>query len=127
MHSKLIAAAMIAAGAAACASKSQDIQASYVSPITYQPYSCEQLRAEAQRVGNRVAQVSGVQDKQRSDDGGIVAVGAIIFWPALLFTHGDGATAAELARLKGEADAIEQASIQKKCGIEFRRAPPKGS
>jgi hypothetical protein len=31
-------------------------------------------------------------------------------------------TAAELARLKGEMDAIEQTSIRKKCGIQFQRA-----
>ena len=30
--------------------------------------------------------------------------------------------AAELARLKGNMEAIESASVQKRCGIEFRRA-----
>lgn len=29
---------------------------------------------------------------------------------------------AELARLKGEMEAIEQASIRKNCGVQFRRA-----
>ena len=37
--------------------------------------------------------------------------------------RGDGAQAAELARLKGEMDAIEQVSTRKQCGIEFQRAP----
>jgi len=40
---------------------------------------------------------------------------------------GDGATAGELARLKGELEAIERISIQKKCGIEFRKEPPQTS
>jgi hypothetical protein len=35
--------------------------------------------------------------------------------------QGDKQTAAELARLKGEMDAIEQASIRKNCGIQFRQ------
>jgi hypothetical protein len=37
---------------------------------------------------------------------------------------GDGNTAAELARLKGQMQALEQASVQKNCGIQFRQAPP---
>jgi hypothetical protein len=37
---------------------------------------------------------------------------------------GDGQNAAELARLKGEFEAIEQASIQKNCGLRFQRSAP---
>jgi hypothetical protein len=44
----------------------------------------------------------------------------IIFWPAAFFVQGDKQTAAELARLKGEMDAIEQVSVRKNCGIQFR-------
>jgi hypothetical protein len=29
-----------------------------------------------------------------------------------------------LARLKGEMEALEQASIRKNCGIQFRNEPP---
>ena len=53
-----------------------------------------------------------------------MGVGLVLFWPSLFFIKGDGATAAELGRLKGEMDAIEQASIQKNCGIQFQRAAP---
>ncbi len=45
-------------------------------------------------------------------------------WPAAFFVKGDGPAAAELARLKGEFEAIEQASIQKNCGLKFQRAAP---
>ena len=34
---------------------------------------------------------------------------------------GDGQAAAELARLKGQMEALEQASVQKNCGIQFRQ------
>jgi hypothetical protein len=44
-----------------------------------------------------------------------------VFWPALFLIGGDKQGAAELARLKGEMDAIEQASIRKRCGIQFQR------
>ena len=40
-----------------------------------------------------------------------------MFWPAAFLVGGDGPMAAELAQLKGQMVAIEQASIQKKYGI----------
>jgi len=43
---------------------------------------------------------------------------------AAFFVGGDKQTAAELAQMKGQMVAIEQASIQKKCGIQFQGKPP---
>lgn len=40
---------------------------------------------------------------------------------AAFFVGGDRGNAAELGRLKGEMDALEQASIKKNCGIQFRQ------
>jgi hypothetical protein len=49
---------------------------------------------------------------------------AFVFWPAAFLVGGDGQVAAQLSQLKGQLNAVEQASIQKKCGIQFRQAPP---
>jgi hypothetical protein len=106
---------------AGCASSSTEIAAQYVSPIQYQHYSCSQIAAEVQRVSRRVAEVSGVQDEKASGDAVATGVAIVLFWPAAFFIKGDGATAAELGRLKGEFEALEQASIQKKCGLRFER------
>jgi hypothetical protein len=47
-----------------------------------------------------------------------MAVGLVLFWPALFFLEGgDGPEAAEYACLKGEVDALEQVAIQKKCDM----------
>lgn len=55
-----------------------------------------------------------------------MGVGLVLFWPTLFFLEGgDGPQAQEYARLKGERDAIERVSIQKKCGIEFKDIAPK--
>ena len=40
---------------------------------------------------------------------------------------GNGANAQEVAQLKGDMDAIEQANIQKRCGIQLHRATPSAS
>jgi hypothetical protein len=107
---------------AGCASKSENIQASYVSPMTYENYTCEQLGLEGRRVSARAAQVAGVQDENRQDDAVKTTVGLVLFWPVLLFNEGDGQTATELASLKGQMKAIEETSIKKNCGIRFRKA-----
>jgi hypothetical protein len=51
-------------------------------------------------------------------------VAIVIFWPAAFLVGGDGQVAAQLSQLQGQLNAVEQASIQKKCGIQFRQAPP---
>lgn len=110
-----------------CASSSSDVTPQYISPLQYQNYTCAQLAEEARSVSSRAAQVAGVQDSKRTNDAVATTVGVVIFWPALLMMKGDGATAGELARLKGELEAIERMSIQKKCAIEFRKEPPQTS
>jgi hypothetical protein len=106
-----------------CAKDASDVGATYVSPVMYQNYTCPQLAEEAQRVSARAAQAAGVQDQKATNDKVAMGVGLVIFWPAFLFTKGNDENTAELARLKGQMDAIEQASIQKRCGITFQRAP----
>jgi len=40
-----------------------------------------------------------------------------LFWPAVFFLGGTKEEEAEYARLKGEYDALEQASILRKCSM----------
>src|SRR5262245_745775 len=109
---------------AGCASSSAEVRPSYVSPLQYQNLSCQQLGAEAERVSRRASEVSGVQDSNKTSDAWVTGAAIVLFWPAAFFVKGDGPTAAELARLKGEFEAIEQASIQKNCGLRFQRPAP---
>ena len=105
-----------------CASKSSEIVPAYVSPLMYQSFTCQQLAAEATRVSAAAATAAGQQDSQVTKDAVATTVGVVIFWPALFLIGGDKQNAAQLAQLKGQMDAIEQTSIQKNCGIQFRQA-----
>ena len=102
-----------------CASKPKDIEAAYVSSTLYESLSCDRLREEATAVSARAIAASGAQQKKADNDAVAVGVGLVIFWPALFFAKGDGASAAEVSRLKGEMKAIETASIKNNCGIRF--------
>jgi hypothetical protein len=117
---------IVALGAAlgGCASAASDIAPSYVSPVADQSYTCQQLALEAQGISTRAATLSGAQDSQRTKDGLVTAAAIVVFWPAAFFVGGDKQTAAELANMKGQMVAIEQASIAKKCNIQFQGKPP---
>ncbi len=114
------AAALATAAISACASSSSDIRASYISPLQYQGYTCQQISAEAERVSSHAAEVAGVQDKKRLNDQVATGAAIVLFWPAAFFVGGDGPEAAELARLKGEYEALEKMAIEKNCNIQFR-------
>ncbi|MDM6944151.1 hypothetical protein, partial [Klebsiella michiganensis] len=88
----------------------------------YENLSCEQLVTEAGTVSNRAHEAAGLQHRHRVEDTVAVAAGVTIFWPALFFVHGADATAAEIAQLRGEMEAIETASNTRNCGIVFDRA-----
>ncbi len=107
---------------AGCATRAENISAAYVSPIQYQGFTCAQLQEEAARVSARAAVATGAQDQKANNDAIATGVGVVLFWPALFFIKGDAASAQEIAQLKGDMDAIEQANIQKKCGLQFHRA-----
>jgi hypothetical protein len=119
-------AACAALALAGCASKSAEITPAYVSPVPYTNFNCQQLALEAQSISTRAAQLAGAQDDKRTHDQIATGVAIVVFWPAAFFVGGDGQVAAELAQMKGQMVAVEQASIQKKCNIQFQHAPPPG-
>ncbi|MFQ5443773.1 MAG: hypothetical protein ACE5EK_04055 [Nitrospinales bacterium] len=101
---------------ASCASSSDNISATYVSPLQYQSYNCNQIRMEMQRVSRRVNEIAGVQDSHRTKDSVALGVGLVLFWPALFFMIGKDKEE-ELGRLKGEYEALEQVAIEKECNV----------
>lgn len=127
MKKVMLCASMVGGIVSGCATPPDKIEAAYVSPITYQDYSCDQITQEAARVSDRAAQALGVQKKKAQGDAVKVGVAVVLFWPAAFFVAGKGANEQEVARLKGSMDALEQVSIQKNCGIEFQRPEAPGN
>lgn len=104
-----------------CATRSDNISGTYVSPIRYQNYNCDQINEEMDRLGHKVAEIAGAQDATATKDAVAMTVGVIVFWPALFFLAG-GDKKEELARLKGEYDALESAAIQNQCAQAIETA-----
>jgi hypothetical protein len=121
---RILGIVALGAALAGCASTSAEITPAYVSPVIFQGYTCQQLALEAQSLSTRAASLSGVQDSQRTKDQWTTAAAVVIFWPAAFLVSGDKQTAAELAQMKGQMVAVEQASIAKNCNIKFQDKPP---
>jgi hypothetical protein len=106
---------------AGCAKSSSDIKAAYIPPVTYSSFPCNQLADEAKRVMAAANEAVGVQDAEATNDAVATGVAIVLFWPAAFMIKGNGETAQQRASLRGQLQAIEEHSIAKRCGIEFRR------
>lgn len=100
---------------ASCATSPKNVSAQYVSPIAYQAYDCSQISMEMQRIGARVSEVTGQQQRAANNDALAMGVGLVIFWPALFFLASDNNKKEELSRLKGEYEALQQTATMKHC------------
>lgn len=113
-----LSAAVLLAG---CASNPDKLGAVDVSPIQYQNYDCGQIASESDRISRRVNVLYDQLKKEANADAWQTGIGIVLFWPALFFLEGgDGPQATEYRQLKGEYEALQRVSTQKRCGLEFR-------
>lgn len=110
MRTFAIAAAATAA-LAGCAKSPDSIAPAYVSDVPYLTWSCDQLGQESARISSALATASKQQEDARTND----TVGVIFLGLPVSTLSGDN-VAPEIARLKGEQNAVRQASIKKNCG-----------
>ena len=111
----------LAATICACASNPDKIDATYVSPLKYKDYDCEQLGQEMEYVSQRTNKLYQELKAERTADNWQMGIGLLIFWPTLfLLEGGDGPEAAEYAQLKGDFEALRSTSVQRKCGLEAK-------
>lgn len=105
----LLAAVLLSSG---CATKPQNIAAAYVSEMGYMNYACEQLAQEQSRLVAALATESQAQLQARSND----TVGVIFLGLPVSSLAGSN-RAPQIARLKGELEAIQKAAVLKNCSL----------
>ena len=102
-----------------CATKPEKIGASYVSPLKYRDYDEEMIIIEMDHLSRRTNELFYSLSKEAKSDTTQMAVGLLLFWPALFFLEGgDGPEAVEYARLKGEYEALRTVAVQKKISLD---------
>lgn len=104
--------ALLGLALTACAVAPENIQPAYVSELAYQPWTCEQLGQEQTRMGMALATASDAQRRARSND----TAGVILLGLPVSSLSGSN-QASNIARLKGEMDAMQRAGTLKNCGL----------
>jgi hypothetical protein len=122
---KIILTTIVCLALTACVSGSKNITSSYVSPLQYSAYDCDQLRSEANRIDARTSELAGILDDAELNDRLITASIPVAFltfgvfaWPVVMvaaFLGDYEQQEAEYAHLKGGQDAVQQTAIMKKC------------
>ncbi|MBN8934732.1 MAG: hypothetical protein J0I13_00135 [Rhizobiales bacterium] len=95
---------------AACAKSPESISAAYISDVSYRPLSCQDLAVESARVNEALARASTQQENARTND----VVGVLLIGVPVSSLSGDN-IAPEIARYKGEQEAINRVVTQKHC------------
>ena len=98
------------------APKASEVSAAYVPTGFYANMSCEQLVSEAESVRRSVPALEDAVNKHRSNQTGVEVVTWVLFWPAAFMLDKGEATSSQLAKAKGEIEAIGLAMRSKKCG-----------
>lgn len=104
---RVVSAICCAALLGGCATSPSNISAAYVSPVTYQSMTCEQIDAELYAVDAKANDLARRIQSRSNADKWYMGVGLIVAWPALLFLSGGKSNeAAEYGQLKGSRDAL---------------------
>lgn len=104
-----------------CAAKPESIPPAYVSHMLYMPYTVEQLGQEETRLQAALATASDAQRKARSND-----TAGVIFLGLPVSSLSGSNQAANIARLKGELEAVQKAIALKATGTSTATTSPMG-
>ena len=112
---KSVALLGVCAVAAACAPTPESIQPAYVSEVPFQSWTCQQLGEEQLRLSSALATASGQQNTARSND-----VAGVIFLGLPVGSMSGQSIAPQIARYKGEQEAVYKAMIRNQCSETVR-------
>ncbi|MGR3541739.1 MAG: hypothetical protein ACU0BS_09950 [Hasllibacter sp.] len=112
---KTVLALCAASTLAACATPPDEVGRAYVSPATFGHMNCRQLLAEEARLVAHVNDLTGRQQSQADNDAAMMAVGMILFWPALFALSAGSDHEHDLRQARGQHDAILAARQSRGC------------
>lgn len=121
---KKVGTIIIVLALAACATSPDTIAPTYISPLQYRDYNCNQIIMEMNHTSKRASELYMRLDKKAGNDKAQAWIGALLFWPTLFALEGgDGTGAVQYANLKGEFEALRSASVQKECNVVGIKSP----
>lgn len=100
-----------------CASSPESIAPAYISDMSYSHWTCEQLAQEQPRLVSALSTACDAQRRCRAND-----TAGVIFLGLPVSSLSGSNMASEVARLKGELQALQRAGILKNCSLP--QVPP---
>ena len=102
----------LSAALVGCAATPESIAPAYVSEMSYMGYKCGMLGEEQTRLVRALSTASDAQRIARSNDiAGVILIGL----PVSSLSGSN--QAAQIARLKGELEALQKTGIRKSCNL----------
>jgi hypothetical protein len=109
MNLKVCGVLLIAAIVAGCATRPESISASYVSHEKYAGRDCGQLAVDMSHARSELQKFSSMQDTKANVDA------ATVFFVLIPASKLSGDHAGDVAKWKGEVEAVDTASIKAGC------------
>ena len=106
----------------ACATRPDNVVASHVSSSRYADRTCKSLARELDEVQDALRAQSAKLNDKATQDAVVTGVGVILFWPVLFALGNNAGLEGDVARLKGEEQAIRKQMREADCD-----PPPKSS
>ena len=97
------------------AQRSSEVQAVRVSVAPYLKMSCKELATEQNTLIREAESLGATVDSEYRSDKNAELVAWVLFAPAAFFIDGNQESAAKLASIKGQVDAVQEAQKINEC------------
>ncbi|HET9338848.1 MAG TPA: hypothetical protein VFQ55_07610 [Casimicrobiaceae bacterium] len=108
----------------ACASRPDNVVASHVSTSRYADRTCRSLARELDEVQDALRTQSAKLNDKATQDAVVTGIGVILFWPVLFALGNNAGLEGDVARLKGEEQAIRKQMRDADCEVPPAKASP---
>lgn len=107
-----------------CATRPDNVVASSVSSSRYADRTCKSLSRELDEVQDALRVQSAKLNDKANQDAVVTGVGVILFWPVLFALGNNAGLEGDVARLKGEEQAIRRQMRDADCETPPPRSAP---
>lgn len=106
-----------------CATRPENVAASHVSASRYADRTCKSLARELDEVQDALRAQSAKLNDKATQDAVVTGVGVVLFWPVLFALGNNSGLEGDVARLKGEEQAIRRQMREADCEMPAPKPP----
>ena len=106
-----------------CATRPENVAANHVSSSRYADRTCKSLARELDEVQDALRAQSAKLNDKATQDAVVTGVGVVLFWPVLFALGNNSGLEGDVARLKGEEQAIRRQMREADCEMPAPKPP----